>query len=103
MTIKRSNSGVKPLGGHRRCQSCGQFDYMKIRDSIGVVHGPRYFACFRCQPSMCVSDNDPNSRWALGSDMGDLNYHILDEVDEVEEVSEDAVLRIDDIEELETA
>lgn len=65
----------------RKCQYCGKPDFMTMRDSNGVVHGPRFYACFNCQPTMSSDERGEFSRRPVGSDRGDLNYFILDDDD----------------------
>lgn len=62
----------------RKCQYCNTSDHMTMRDSNGVVHGPRYYACFKCQPSMSTDEYGEFSRRPVGSDFGDLNFHRFD-------------------------
>lgn len=88
----------------RKCQYCGSSQHM-TRIIQGVVHGPRYYACFECQPSMSSDEYGEFSRQAVGSDMGDLTYCDWNTGDDSIEIKEgdSKIVELEEMEELDIA
>lgn len=71
----------------RKCQYCNSDQHMTMKDSNGVVHGPRYYACFKCQPSMSTDEYGEFSRRPVGTDQGDMVFHQFDWDEEEKETA----------------